>query len=104
MFNSLIKCDIAYINETNSGTLISRFLADVEASRGVHNVIINILKDSLTFIFLVAVMIYHDPTLALFAYNFPVAIYPISKLGKVRKYQKLLKLVLERLHQNCLNL
>ena len=60
MFNSLIKCDIAYINETNSGTLISRFLADVgNLSRGVHNVIINILKDSLTFI-LVAVMVYHD--------------------------------------------
>ena len=91
MFNSLIKCDIAYINETNSGTLISRFLADVgNLSRGVHNVIINILKDSLTFIFLVAVMIYHDPTLALFAIIiFPVAIYPISRIGKrLRKISK----------------
>ncbi len=91
MFNSLIKCDIAYINQTNSGTLISRFLADVgNLSRGVHNVIINILKDSLTFIFLVAVMVYHDPTLALFAIIiFPVAIYPISRIGKrLRKISK----------------
>ncbi len=91
MFNSLIKCDIAYINETNSGTLISRFLADVgNLSRGVHNVIINILKDSLTFIFLVAVMIYHDPILALFAIIiFPLAIYPISRIGKrLRKISK----------------
>ena len=91
MFNSLIKCDIAYINETNSGTLISRFLADVgNLSRGVHNVIINILKDSLTFIFLVAVMVYHDPILALFAIIiFPLAIYPISRIGKrLRKISK----------------
>ena len=91
MFNSLIKCDIAYINQTNSGTLISRFLADVgNLSRGVHNVIINILKDSLTFIFLVAVMVYHDPTLALFAIIiFPLAIYPISRIGKrLRKISK----------------
>ena len=91
MFNSLIKCDIAYINETNSGTLISRFLADVgNLSRGVHNVIINILKDSLTFIFLVAVMVYHDPILAFFAIIiFPLAIYPISRIGKrLRKISK----------------
>ena len=45
MFSSLIRCDISYLNTTNSGTLISRFLADVgNLSRGVHNVIINILS------------------------------------------------------------
>ena len=31
MFESLIKCDISYFSKTNSGTLISRFLADVGA-------------------------------------------------------------------------
>ncbi len=91
MFSSLIKCDISYVNETNSGTLVSRFLADVgNLSRGVHNVIINILKDSLTFIFLVGVMFYHDPILASFAIIvFPLAIYPISRIGKrLRKISK----------------
>ena len=52
MFESLIKCDISFFSKTNSGTLISRFLADVGAlSRGVHNVIINIIKDFFTLIF-----------------------------------------------------
>ena len=84
MFSSLIKCDISYVNETNSGTLVSRFLADVgNLSRGVHNVIINILKDSLTFIFLVGVMFYHDPILPSFAIIvFQLAIYTISRIGK----------------------
>ena len=52
MFGSLIKCDISFFSKTNSGTLISRFLADVGAlSRGVHNVIINIIKDFFTLFF-----------------------------------------------------
>ena len=91
MFDSLIKSDISYLNETNSGTLISRFLADVgNLSRGVHNVIINILKDTLTLIFLVGVMFFHDPKLAVVAiFVFPIAIYPISRIGKrLRKISK----------------
>ena len=48
MFKSVIKCDLSFHNEVNSGTIVSRFIADVGAlSRGVHNVIINIIKDSL---------------------------------------------------------
>ena len=84
MLSSLLKCDLSYFNNTNSGTLVSRFLADVGTlSRGVHNVIINIIKDSLTFIFLSGVMFYHDPKLAVITLLiFPLAIYPISKIGK----------------------
>ena len=68
MFNSVIKCDLSYYNQINSGTLVSRFIADVGAlSRGVHNVIVNIIKDSLTFVFLVGVMFYHDAKLAFIA-------------------------------------
>ena len=91
MFNSAVRCDLSYHNQVNSGTLVSRFIADVGAlSRGVHNVIINIIKDSLTFIFLVGVMFYHDVKLAFIAmFVFPVAIYPIRKIGKrLRKISK----------------
>ena len=57
MLETLLKCDLEFFNKTNSGTLVSRFLADVGTlSRGVHNVVINIIKDSLTFIFLVDVL------------------------------------------------
>ena len=84
MLITLLKCDLSYFNKTNSGTLVSRFLADVGAlSRGVHNVIINIVKDSLTFIFLLGVMFHHDPKLAAITLLiFPIAIYPISRIGK----------------------
>ncbi len=91
MFKSAIKCDLSFHNEVNSGTIVSRFIADVGAlSRGVHNVIINIIKDSLTFLFLVGVMFYHDTKLALIAlFVFPVAIYPIRRIGKrLRKISK----------------
>ena len=91
MLTTLLKCDLSFFNTTNSGTLVSRFLADVGAlSRGVHNVIINIVKDSLTFIFLLGVMFHHDPKLATISLLiFPLAIYPISRIGKrLRKISK----------------
>ena len=91
MLTTLLKCDLSYFNKTNSGTLVSRFLADVGAlSRGVHNVIINIVKDSLTFVFLLGVMFHHDPKLATITLLiFPIAIYPISRIGKrLRKISK----------------
>ena len=84
MFKSLIKCDISFFSKTNSGTLISRFLADVGAlSRGVHNVIINIIKDFFTLIFLIEyyfIMIQKLASISLLI--FPLAIYPISRIGK----------------------
>ncbi len=91
MFKSAIRCDLSFHNEVNSGTIVSRFIADVGAlSRGIHNVIINIIKDSLTFIFLVGVMFYHDAKLAIIAlFVFPIAIYPIRRIGKrLRKISK----------------
>ena len=91
MFESLIKCDVSFFSKTNSGTLISRFLADVGAlSRGVHNIIINIIKDFFTLIFLIGVLFYHDPNLASISLLiFPLAIYPISRIGKrLRKISK----------------
>ena len=91
MFENLIRCDLSYFNQINSGTLVSRFISDVGSiSRGIHNVIVNIIKDSLTFIFLVGVMFYHDTNLALISlFIFPLAIYPISRIGKrLRKISK----------------
>ena len=91
MFGSLIKCDISFFSKTNSGTLIARFLADVGAlSRGVHNVIINIIKDFFTLFFLIGVLFYHDWKLASISLLiFPIAIYPISRIGKrLRKISK----------------
>ncbi len=85
MLKNLLKVDLSYYDETNSGTLISRFLSDVGSlTRGVHNVLTNIVKDSLTIVFLVGVMFYHDWRLAIFAFIvFPVSIFPIVRIGKI---------------------
>ena len=91
MLSTLLKCDLEYYNNTNSGTLVSRFITDASnLSRGVHNVIINIIKDSLTFVFLAGVMFFHDLKLAMITLLiFPLAIYPISRIGKrLRKISK----------------
>ena len=90
MFENLIRCDLSYFNQINSGTLVSGLSSDVGSiSRGIHNVIVNIIKDSLTFIFLI-VMFYHDTKLAIISlFIFPLAIYPISRIGKrLRKISK----------------
>ena len=58
MFSSALNCDLDYHNKINSGTIVSRFIADVGAlSRGVHSVIINIIKDFFSFIFYLSVHI-----------------------------------------------
>ena len=90
MFRAAIRCDLSYHNEVNSGTILSRFIQDVGAlSRGVHNVIINIIKDSLTLFFLIGVMFYHDTKLAFWHFCFPIVIYPIRLIGKrLRKISK----------------
>lgn len=88
MFASIIKFDLSYFSENNSGTLISRFIADVGSlTRGVHSVITNIIKDILTIFFLILVMFYHDWKLALMAFVvFPISVLPIVKIGKrIRK-------------------
>ena len=85
MLTNLLKVDLSFYDETNSGTLISRFLSDVGSlTRGVHSVLTNIVKDLLTIIFLVAVMFYHDWKLALCAFIvFPISIFPIVRIGRI---------------------
>ena len=83
MFASIMKCDLSFFNDNNSGTLVSRFIADVGSlTRGVHSVLTNIIKDFLTILFLISVMFYHDWKLAILAFIvFPISIVPIIKIG-----------------------
>ena len=98
MFENLIHCDLSYFNQINSGTLVSRFIADVGSiSRGIHNVIVNIIKDSLTFIFLIGVMFYHDTKLAIISlFIFRLLFIQLVGLERdLEKYLKTHKLVLD---------
>ena len=84
MFSHLMWADIAYFQNTSTGKLISRFNNDANMLRAaVSNVLIGIAKDSLTLIFLIGLLFYHDWALALIAFFvFPTAVYPIVRIGQ----------------------
>ena len=84
MFGHLMRADLAFYHDTATGTLISRFTNDVNLLRAaVSTALTGIVKELLTLVFLVGVMIYQDWALALIAcVIFPVAILPVVKIGK----------------------
>tara|TARA_A100001037_G_scaffold13446_1_gene12443 strand:+ start:1940 stop:3754 length:1815 start_codon:yes stop_codon:yes gene_type:complete len=84
MFSHLMWADIAYFQKTATGKLISRFNNDANMLRAaVSNVLVGIAKDTLTLIFLLGLLLYHDWALALIAFIiFPTAVYPIVKIGQ----------------------
>lgn len=84
LFAHLMTLDAGFFGATRSGTLVSRFMVDVNMMRmAVSSAITSIGKDTLTVVALVGVMFYQDWMLASVAFFvFPVAIYPIARLGK----------------------
>lgn len=89
LYRHLINSDIAMFNDQSSGKLISRFSNDIGIiRRNLSNVMVGLARDSVTVIFLVAVMFYQSLTLSLITFLvFPLAILPVLKLG--RKMRKL---------------
>tara|TARA_Y100001970_G_scaffold293928_1_gene444728 strand:+ start:17299 stop:18969 length:1671 start_codon:yes stop_codon:yes gene_type:complete len=84
IFHHILNFDLAFFQDTASGKLISRLTNDVNLMRNaVSNALTGLIKDSLTLIFLVAVMFEKDWTLALIAFViFPLALLPIIRIGR----------------------
>ncbi|NRB10570.1 MAG: ABC transporter ATP-binding protein [Rickettsiaceae bacterium] len=84
MYEHLLLADLALIESTSSGRLISRFTNDIILMRGaVSNMLVGAAKHLLTVLFLIVMMIYLQPLLSAIALVlFPVAVYPIQKLGR----------------------
>ncbi len=84
MFKHLLNADINLFHDFTSGKIISRFTNDIQLMRiAVSSFLTGIAKEFLTMIFLIGVMIYQSWQLSLIALVvFPVAIYPIIRLGK----------------------
>ncbi|MDX1974670.1 MAG: ABC transporter ATP-binding protein [Rickettsiales bacterium] len=84
LFEHVMKSDVGMFQSEASGKLISRFTNDVNLLRNAFsNVLTAIAKESLSMLFLVGVMIYQNMELAAIAFvAFPIAIYPIIRLGK----------------------
>ena len=84
LYRHLISMDLGFFHSISSGRLVSRFLIDVNHMRvAVSNALTGFGKDLLSLFGLVAVMFIQDWELAAIAFFvFPVAIYPIVRLGK----------------------
>ena len=84
MFGHLMRADLAFFHANSTGKLISRFLTDANLLQsGVSRALTGIIKDSLTLVFLVALMFYQDWILALIAFvAFPLGMMPIVHIGR----------------------
>lgn len=84
MLESLLKLDLKFFNENRNGELISRITNDINRLQlAVSNYVAEFLRESLTIIALVFVVIYQSPKLAFFGLIvMPLAIYPITRLAK----------------------
>ncbi len=84
LYEHVIRLDIGFFHNTNTGKLITRFTSDISAMRAAVSVsLTGFGKDLLTAIVLIGVMFYQDWQLAIIAFTvFPAAILPIARLGK----------------------
>ncbi|WP_028794308.1 ABC transporter ATP-binding protein [Thalassobaculum salexigens] len=84
LFGHLLDQDVALFQSRATGGLISHFTFDVQALRqAVSNAIVGLVRDGLSVIFLVGVMLYQDWLLSLIALLVaPLTVLPIQKLGK----------------------
>jgi subfamily B ATP-binding cassette protein MsbA len=84
LFAHLVHSDLQFFHDNPTGALISRVTNDVNLMRvAVTSSLTGIAKDSITVIFLVALMVYQDWLLSLIAaITFPLAIWPVVRVGK----------------------
>jgi len=87
VLENLLGQDIAFFHKFRSGELISRNINDIERIRlVVSNLIPEIVRESVTIIGLLAVVMYQSLTLSFFALIImPLAILPLGKLAKRMK-------------------
>jgi len=84
LYRHLINLDLGLFQDRHSGTLISHFTYDINTMRNaVANALVGLGRDSLSVIFLVAVMFYQEWLLACITFVVaPLSAYPIRQLGK----------------------
>ena len=87
MVENLLNLDMKFFNDFRTGELISRTTNDIERIRSiVSSIIPELIRELVTIIGLLCVVIYQSPKLAFFALVImPLAIYPISRLAKKMK-------------------
>jgi subfamily B ATP-binding cassette protein MsbA len=84
LFRHLVRQDVALFEARHSGSLVSHFTYDINAMRAaVSNALVGIGRDTLSVVFLVAVMLYQDWALSLVALIVaPLTAVPLQRLAK----------------------
>jgi subfamily B ATP-binding cassette protein MsbA len=84
LYAHLQRLSLSYYDRTPTGELMSRITNDVNQMQGaVSSVVTGVLKDLFTIVGLVAVIIYRDWFLAVFALGvFPLCVIPLVKFGR----------------------
>ena len=84
LYANLSRLDLSFFHRNPTGKLISRFTYDINLMRGaVSNVLTSLGKDLLSVVGLVTVMFIQDwPLAALSFFAFPLAVFPIVRLGR----------------------
>lgn len=84
LFSKILQSDLAFLSYNSSGKIISHFTNDINMMRSsISLVLTNIIREFLSLIFLLALIFYYLPKLAIITFCiFPLAIYPVYYLGK----------------------
>jgi ATP-binding cassette, subfamily B, bacterial MsbA len=84
LFSHVMRLDVAFFHANPSGRILSRLTNDIGAMRfAVTDALTGAGRDASQVAFLVATMFYQDWRLACWSFFiFPIAILPISRLGK----------------------
>lgn len=87
LLDKMLMLDISFFHKFRSGELISRNINDIERIRSVvSNLIPEFLREVITIIGLLCVVVYQSLHLSFFALIImPLAIYPLSRLAKRMK-------------------
>jgi len=88
IFKHLLSLSIRFYTKNSTGKLMSRILNDVNLVQStLSNVVVTLVKESLTLVALVTVAFYTDWKMALMAFvAIPLTVYPASRIGKRIKY------------------
>ncbi|WP_323587467.1 ABC transporter ATP-binding protein [Aliarcobacter butzleri] len=87
LFSHILTLDMDFFQKIHGGELVSRIVNDINRiQRAISNNLAEIIRESLTIIGLVGLVIYHSPELAFYGLIvLPLAIYPLSRLAKRMK-------------------
>ncbi len=83
----IMNFDMEYFKKTHSGELVSRIINDINRIQyAVSSYLAMMLRDILMSVFLLGVVIYQNPKLALFVFIIlPLVAFPIEKISKKLK-------------------